>query len=61
MGLNTVKSLLGPAVLLNFEHSQRPILLSKFKMLTNAADTNKGRVQITILRYENLLTFQIEE
>ena len=49
---DTVKSLLGPAVLLNFEHSQRPILLSKFKMLTNTAGKNKGRVQITILLFQ---------
>ena len=37
-------------VLLIFEPSQRPILLSKFKKLTNATNgTIKGRVQITNL------------
>ena len=47
---STVHSLFVPAVLLIFEHSQRPILLSKFKNLTNTAGTIKGRVQITNLR-----------
>ena len=48
---HTVESLFVPAVLLIFEHSQRPILLSKFKNLTNTAGTIKGRVQITKVRY----------
>ena len=39
---NTVDSLFVPAVLLIFHHSQRPILLSKFKNLTNTAGTIKG-------------------
>ena len=51
---STVESLFVPAVLLIFEHSQKSILLSRFKNLTNSAGTIKGRVQITILRYLNI-------
>ena len=53
--VHTVHSLFVPAVLLIFYRSQRPILLSKFKKLTNTAGTIKGRVQITNLRYTNFL------
>ena len=55
-GINTVESLLEPAVLLIFEAFQRPILLNKSKLLTNAAGYNKGRALITILRYFQILS-----
>ena len=49
MSVCAVISLFVPAK----KHSQRPILLSKFKKFTNTAGTIKGRVQITNLRYLN--------